>query len=325
MPPDGRSLPVHPTVSVVVPTRNRAGGLLDALGPLLADPATHELVVVDDGSSDATPEVLAGLGEREPRLRQVRREGVGAAAARQVGVEVATGDLLLFVDDDVIACSGLVSGHRHRHSTSGVELVVVGYMPVRRPERRGPGDAATLIYATEYENCCEAWRRDPADILLRFWAGNVSIARRRCLAVPLPSPHAAIAYHEDEDFGLRLREAGVRAVFDPSLLAEHRYRRPLPAFLLDAYRQGSDRWHLRAAYPQLEADLGWSLVPKAVPLTERPLGHRLSLLLAVTAARWAGHLHLWAVETDALRLARRLERRRGYTDAARGVEPVAAR
>jgi glycosyltransferase involved in cell wall biosynthesis len=312
-------------VSVVVPTRNRAEHVLDVLEPLLADRATRELVVVDDGSTDATPEVLAQLGCREPRLRVVRREGVGAAAARQAGVGEATGDLVLFIDDDVVGAPGLVTGHRDRHVAAGTEIVVIGYMPVRRPEPRRAGDAATCIYAREYEDCCDAWRRATGDVLLRFWAGNVSLRRERCLLTPLPSPHAAIAYHEDEDFGLRLREAGVRAVFEPSLLAEHRYRRPVPAFLLDAYRQGSDRWHLRRAYPRLEAELGWTLVPKAMPLSGRPPGHRLALGLALAGSRAAGWLHLWPLEEAGLRFARRLERRRGFTDAARGVTPVAVR
>jgi hypothetical protein len=191
--------------------------------------------------------------------------------------------------------------------------------------RRRPGDAATLLYADEYRTCCRSWERDPAMILTRFWAGNVSLRRDRCLVVPLPSPHAAIAYHEDEDFGLRLGGAGVRAVYDRSLRAEHRYRRPPGAFLLDSYRQGADRWQLRAAYPDLDDRLGWSIAPPPTRFAEQPAVRQAVRSLAVVVAQVAGRAHLWRMETDALRLARRLERRRGYCDAAAGVQPVASR
>jgi hypothetical protein len=208
---------------------------------------------------------------------------------------------------------------------SATEVVVIGYMPVVLPNPRRPGDAPVFLYDHEYEDCCARWRRDPSSVLNRFWAGNVSLQRDRCMSVPLPSPHAPIAYHEDEDFGLRLREAGVRGVFDPTLRADHHYRRALPAFLLDAYRQGADRWQLRVAYPDLEDELGWSLVPRSMGLTGHSATRRLIITLATNLARLAGRMHLWRIETDALRLARRLERCRGYEDAARGVELVAWR
>jgi glycosyltransferase involved in cell wall biosynthesis len=295
------------------------------LEPLLADPATGELVVIDDGSGDDTTHLVRRLAAADPRVTVLRREGVGAAAARQAGVEAASGEVLLFVDDDVVPEPGLVSGHLARHIAEPDEVVVVGYMPVRPPSTRRPGDAPRLLYSDDYEECCDSWERDPAMILNRFWAGNVSLRRDRCLEVPLPSPHAPIAYHEDEDFGLRLGASGVRGVFDRSLRAEHRYERPRPAFLLDAYRQGADRWHLRVAYPDLEQRLGWSIVPKPFPLSRHRTLEGLLVALALGTARVGGRLHLWRLESDGLRVARRLERRRGYCDAARGVRPVASR
>jgi GT2 family glycosyltransferase len=319
-------------VSVVVPTRNRAAHLREVLDPLLADPATDELVVVDDGSTDDTPDLLARVGAVEPRLQVLRREGIGAAAARQAGVEAATGTIVVFVDDDVVAVPGLVSGHRARHAAADADdashdgdLVVVGWMPVRLPQRRRCGDAALLLYEQDYQECCASWERDPAMILTRFWNGNVSLRRERVLRVPVPSPHAPIAYHEDEDFGLRLAAAGATAAFDRSLRAEHHYHRPHAAFVLDAYRQGADRWHLRRAFPDLEDRLGWTIVPRPLPLADHRWAQRALLAIALVASRLGGWLHLWRLETDSLRLARRLERRRGYLDADRGVPSVASR
>jgi glycosyltransferase involved in cell wall biosynthesis len=83
-------------VSVVVPSRGRAGYLEVTLDSLESqDP--HELLVVDDGSSDGTKELLGRRGTRSLRLDPAR----GLNAARNAGVEATSGELVAFVDDDV--------------------------------------------------------------------------------------------------------------------------------------------------------------------------------------------------------------------------------
>jgi glycosyltransferase involved in cell wall biosynthesis len=86
-------------ISVVMPTRNRALMLREAIASVLAQRHTNfELVVVDDGSTDETPEVLAAIDD--PRVRVVRTAGLGESFARNLGLDAATGDILTFLDDD---------------------------------------------------------------------------------------------------------------------------------------------------------------------------------------------------------------------------------
>ena len=86
-------------ISVVLPTRNRAGLVLDAIRSVLGQHHQRlELLVIDDGSSDATPDVLNSLDE--PRIRTFRTSGVGGAASRNIGVDAATGSVIAFLDDD---------------------------------------------------------------------------------------------------------------------------------------------------------------------------------------------------------------------------------
>jgi glycosyltransferase involved in cell wall biosynthesis len=87
-------------VTVVVPTRNRAAMLLQALGSVAAQRGVDlEVVVVDDGSTDATPAVVTGMGDRRLRLiRHQRPQGV--SAARNRGVAEAGGRWVAFLDDD---------------------------------------------------------------------------------------------------------------------------------------------------------------------------------------------------------------------------------
>jgi GT2 family glycosyltransferase len=97
-----------PFVSVVVPTYNRAPllpGCLDSLRAQEYPPDRFEIVVVDDGSTDGTSQVVSEMarpeGGRVPSIRLVRKPNGGLNTARNAGVAVARGDPICFLDDDV--------------------------------------------------------------------------------------------------------------------------------------------------------------------------------------------------------------------------------
>jgi glycosyltransferase involved in cell wall biosynthesis len=100
--------PSLPYVSIVVPTRNRSALLADCLASLSTQdyPANNfEIVVVDDGSTDRTPEIVERFANRPAAalVRYVRLAGTGVNAARNAGIRVAHGDPVCFVDDDIDA------------------------------------------------------------------------------------------------------------------------------------------------------------------------------------------------------------------------------
>lgn len=107
MPPSGMPIsgisasgsgPNQLTVSVVIPTYNRADTVPRAVQSVLAQtwPA-KEIVVVDDGSSDNTREVLSGQG---PQVKYVYQDNQGVSAARNTGIRAASGDLIALLDSD---------------------------------------------------------------------------------------------------------------------------------------------------------------------------------------------------------------------------------
>ncbi len=101
----------RPTVSVIIPTFNRAGSLPEALETVLSQvPFPDEIIVVDDGSQDNTQEVLASY---KGLIKVVYQENAGAAAARNTGMKMASGDWLAFLDsDDLWTPNRMASLHR---------------------------------------------------------------------------------------------------------------------------------------------------------------------------------------------------------------------
>ena len=87
-----------PRFSVIIPVYNAAATLARALDSVLAQTyAAHEIIVVDDGSSDASAAVAAGYGGK---IRYLRQDNAGVSAARNRGAQVASGDWLAFLDAD---------------------------------------------------------------------------------------------------------------------------------------------------------------------------------------------------------------------------------
>lgn len=87
-----------PSVSVIIPTFNRSRSIGKAIESVLAQTVpVYEVIVVDDGSTDETPEILAGYGDR---IIVIRQENRGVSAARNVGMQRATGEWIGFLDSD---------------------------------------------------------------------------------------------------------------------------------------------------------------------------------------------------------------------------------
>ncbi len=92
---------MRPTVSVIVPTYQASQSLQTCLDSLLAQTLTDiEIVVVDDGSTDDTPDVLKAYAQKDPRIVTIRQDNGGVSSARNTGLAKARGQWIAFVDSD---------------------------------------------------------------------------------------------------------------------------------------------------------------------------------------------------------------------------------
>jgi hypothetical protein len=314
------------TLSIVVPTRDRAERLGPLLDRLLAEPAACEVVVVDDGSTDGTRQLLLARAAADPRLVVTAGPAQGPLQARVTGTERARGDVVLLLDDDVLPDPGLAEGHLRHHRTTP-DLLVLGYMPTRLPDQDGPGTFTTRLYAAEYEGRCRTFDQDPALVLKHLWMGNLSLPRHRFLDVTIRTDEPLPPFrHEDQEIGLRLAALGMTALFDRTLHGVHEHRRSLPQFRRDCRLDGAGTALLDRDHPGLYGDPGTGRFSTGVarPLaatiqaTSRPFAYRMVSAALAAGVRLTGVMGAAGPQLATARLLRRVELQRGYLLQATG-------
>lgn len=197
----------RPLVSLVIPTHNRARTLpavLERLSRQTLDARTFECLVVDSRSTDATPDLLPQLRQAMPNLVPLRCERPGAAAARNMGLDHARGDLVILLDDDI--------------------LVPVDFLEKMLTQHQKKPNAALVA------RICDRWK-ESTDPFLRYMASANEVVRydmpndapvdgryffTGCAAIPSPVlndlrfDEGFETYgFEDVDFGICLCQQGV--------------------------------------------------------------------------------------------------------------------
>ena len=311
-----------PSVSVIIPTYRYASRLEATVRSILSDAATTELIVVVDGCRDGSLEMLEAIAADDSRVVPMFVEHLGKSGAQSAGFERARGDVVLLLDQDVVAGPGLVRGHALHHRGAD-HLLVVGYMPTVDDMDGAFVPAFTRLYATEYESNCQKIDQRPEFVLLQLWGGNISLRRDDCRRVGLDFRYFG---HEDQDFGIRCMKAGLVGVFDRALRAEHHHAQDASAFLWYSKMQGASRWQIYHDHADVLGpyDASWTLegLPRAargaVWLLGRPSVGDASANLLVMLGDGLARLGWLADHTSAYRLARRVVRRTGAALAMAG-------
>jgi GT2 family glycosyltransferase len=259
-------------VSVVVPTHNRAARLERLLGALreqTAGPEEFEVIVVDDGSSDGTSEVIErALADGALRVRSVpRTDSGGPAAARNQGWQVASGELIAFVDDDCEPAPHWLDRLLAASREHPGKILAGPTTPIpAEADRVGPFARTRDLPAADewFASCNIAY---PRDLLQRLNGFDERFEE---------------ALGEDTDLGWRARELGVELEFVPAAAVHHAVEEVGPSAALREALLGADAVYAFRRHPDLRRQ---SLRHGFIRNPALP-----RLLLAVLAlALWRGH------------------------------------
>jgi GT2 family glycosyltransferase len=199
-----------PKISVVMPVYNAEGLLDECLGAVRASVGvSYEVVVVDDSSSDRSPAIAEAHG-----CRVVPSGGrLGPGPARNLGAEVARGDILFFIDSDVMIRPDTLA----RLAAAFEDPALDGAMAVQAPAMRFRNACSTYKNLWMYYTYA---RREGEDVPL-FYTTAAAI-RRKAFAdsggfdLNYTNPNI-----EDTDFGQKLARLGYRIRIFPDLEVEH--------------------------------------------------------------------------------------------------------
>lgn len=194
-------------------TYNRAALLervLDACFEQRAPHDSYEVVVVNDGSTDATPDVLTRAARRATcALIVITQANAGLARGRNTGIARASGERIIFIDDDVLPTPQFVEEHLRSHDAHPLAIVRGAAINTESFDDLPPPVWTLRDYSGNY-----------------FWTTNVSVPLATMRAIGGFNETFAEYGWEDIDVGLRLRFSGVKAVFNKHALAYHFKPRP---------------------------------------------------------------------------------------------------
>jgi glycosyltransferase involved in cell wall biosynthesis len=212
----GKALPM-PALSIVIPTRDRVERLARTLTAILSDPCveTLEVVVVNDGSSDGTRELLDSerFGDR---LRSVELPGRGPATARNRGIELARAPRVLLLGDDTRPGQATLEIHRDQGDCGLQGFIewepseevtdVMAFLAPAGPQFYFEGlvDGAPVPYTA-------------------VLGSNLSAPTVWFLEEPFDESFSAAAF-EDTELAYRWRRRGHRVLFSRSALCFHAHR-----------------------------------------------------------------------------------------------------
>jgi len=233
-------------------TYNRAALLervLDACFEQTFDSSEYEVVLVNDGSTDATPEVIARAATRAAcRFVVINQVNSGLAKGRNAGIARASGERIIFIDDDVLPLPSFVQEHMRSHERAPKAIVRGGAINVESFDDLPVPIWSIKDYSANF-----------------FWTTNVSVPLATIRAIGGFNDSFSEYGWEDIDVGLRLRFGGVRGVFNPKALVFHYKPRPrsgnVEKMIAQARAQARTAVQLAAIHPHWRTYLATGINP----------------------------------------------------------------
>lgn len=241
-----------------------------------------EVVIVHSGWEGSTR-------EQEPddfplNLRLCYQPKPGAAAARNTGATISHGELLLFLDDDMIPSRDLLATHWKAYIR--YNLPIAGQILSNISSKRG---AYSNFLAATYRTHETQGNEGDVVSLGNFYTGNLSLPHRLFRLIGAFDEGFTTYGWEDTDLGYRLSKRGFNTISVPSAIAYHEVNTEFRDYLKKRYEAGRNLAYLLAKHPELEASLPGVYRDKFRGLASRILA-RLSSALIPLVERNRGNL-----------------------------------
>jgi GT2 family glycosyltransferase/glycosyltransferase involved in cell wall biosynthesis len=243
-------------VSVIIPTYNRREILLRALAALngqTCPDARFEVLICDDGSTDDTAAKAAQLATPYP-LIYLHQPNRGPAAARNLGLRRARGEIILILNDDTLAAPDLVARHVQAHERlrqKKIKAAVLGIFTFKREEP--PSPFLELLHQSDVHFRFSKMQPRQFYDYRHFWTCNLSLPRAAFEAAGLFDEDFREAAAEDIDLGYRLERQGYRIYYDPACRAEHDHPFSFTGFCRHRLAAGRNLILLAKKHPEITA------------------------------------------------------------------------
>jgi len=199
-------MPATPRISILMPVRNEERFLQAALDSLFRQSCTDwELVAVDDGSHDATPDILSRAAARDGRVRVIRRSGGGLVPALNAGLQACRAALLARMDGDDICHPRrleLQAAHLDAHPDTGLLACGFRHFP-RTGLKRG------MLAYEGWQNALTDHALITRDLYVESPFVHPGVMARTSIVAGLGG-YRDLGWPEDYDLWLRMAAAGVR-------------------------------------------------------------------------------------------------------------------
>ena len=203
-------------ISIVIPTYNRLPILQKCLTALENQQfsndiiSNYEIVLIDDGSTDGTLTWISQNKAQLPHVKTFQQEHLGAAAARNLAIEKATGDTIIFIDSDLVVTENFLQAHS--------QALVAGNKKI--------GSDRLFTYGAVINTCnFEYPTIEPYKITdfsaAYFATGNVAIAKHWLEKAGMFDPQFQLYGWEDLELGVRLKQLGLKLIKCPEAVGYH--------------------------------------------------------------------------------------------------------
>jgi len=246
--------------SLVTPTFNRASTLKRMLQHLLTVDGIDgcEVIVINDGSTDGTAEVLANYLQMMPKLlRVITLSNGGPARARNTGVEAAKNERILFIDDDVFPHPDMLYQHWNMLDSGydGSQGLLLWHQEIAMTPLISYIDSRGSQFAFEQIE-------HPEDLGGEYiYTGNFAVRRDVVLQAGgfcerLFDRKLAFSAFEDTVLGCSMKKKGAKLGLNRTAVADHLHHMNEKGYLQREYNVGSGVAQLERLFPEITQDLG---------------------------------------------------------------------